>query len=245
MKQSPVGALRANSGNPLQPRPETFWRSNLTSRFAPPFDVRIAPVYLSRMTMRRHPNKRASRDHTPGPIMASAIHIAARRILFQGSLDLVTAAHNANAATTHPETGVHKPTDRSAPAIIGGTLMGCPASNPRSRKAKIALPATSLRIRRPAPGQPCAYVEKRRRKTIFTFSVPDYGYCHQASTGSVRHSLGPHSTPAASVDASHGIAEHAIFSEDLVHRLVSPANRPGRFQGLTIGEISPICALPN
>jgi len=73
------------------------------------------------MRMRLHPNRRASRDHTPGPIIASATPTAARRILLQGSPDLVMRAHNANAATRHPETGVNRPTDRSAPAIIAAS----------------------------------------------------------------------------------------------------------------------------
>jgi len=121
--------------------------------------------------MRRHPNRRASRDHAPGPIMASATHIAAKRILLQGSPDLVIRARNANVATRHPETGVHSPTHRSAPAIIAVSSRivgwtGCTAVNSLRPWVTTAVQATSRRTRRPAPGQPCANVEKRRRKKV-------------------------------------------------------------------------------
>jgi hypothetical protein len=121
--------------------------------------------------MRLHPNKRASRDQTPGPIIDSAAPIAARRILPQGSPHLTMSAHNANAATRHPETGVHKPTNRSPLTIIAAIsrIAGSPGwatLNPRRLEATTALHATSRRIRRPAPGQPCANVEKRRRRSV-------------------------------------------------------------------------------
>ena len=126
---------------------------------------------VSNVRIRFHPNKRASRDQTPGPIMDSATPSAASRILLQGSPHLTMRAHNANAATRHPETGVHRPTTRNPPAIIAATsrIAGSPGwatLNPRRPEATTVLQATSRRIRRPAPGQPCANVEKRRRTSI-------------------------------------------------------------------------------
>ena len=131
---------------------------------------------MSRMRMRLHPNRRESRDQTPGPIMDSAAPIVAKRILPQGSPDWVMKAHNAAAETTHPETGVHKPTAQSAPAIIAANctsagLSGWPLSSPRKAKLKTAPQATSRKIKRPAPGQPCANVEKRRRKKSVPWSA--------------------------------------------------------------------------
>jgi hypothetical protein len=132
--------------------------------------------------------------------MDSATPIAARRILLQGSPHLTMRAHNANAAARHPETGVHKPTNRSALTIIAATsrIAGSPGwatVNPRRPEATTVLHATSRRIRRPAPGQPCANVEKRRRR-----SVPLQA-CHSAASrtsplGSVRPLFWVPSKPA-------------------------------------------------
>jgi hypothetical protein len=163
--------------------------------------------------MRFHPNRRESRDHTPGPIMDSAIPIAARRILLQGSPDLVMKPREAAAATMHPETGVHKPTDKSAPAIIAANcrIAGSPAwgrSNPRKLKLKTALHATSRKIRRPAPGQPCANVEKRRRKRVSLGQRGRLRQCDQAPTGSIHRSFGdqPADHPRAKARASRFVS---------------------------------------
>ena len=163
--------------------------------------------------MRRHPNRRASRDHTPGPITDSATPIDARRILLQGSPHFTIRAHSANAATRHPETGVHNPTNRSPLAIIAATcrIAGSPgwATPNRFRpEAMTALPATSRRIRRPAPGQPCANVEKRRRKCTH-YQGPNRRSREQARLGLFDHSLvPPGETGTSGLDNSTPDADH-------------------------------------
>ena len=160
--------------------------------------------YLSRMSMRFHPNRRESSDHTPGPIMDSAAPIVVRRILPQGSPDWAMKAHNAAAETMHPETGVHKPTAKSAPAIIAANCTiagscGWALSSPRKAKLKTAPQATSRKIRRPAPGQPCANVEKRRRKRCPLLSVADGDNPTKPRQGQSTTLLGRTLTPRTAV----------------------------------------------
>jgi hypothetical protein len=144
--------------------------------------------------MRLHPNRRASTDHTPGPIIASAMLVLASRIFRQGSPDLTIKLHTAKAAIRHPETGVHKPANRRTPPITAAPSraagsIDCAARTPGSPNARATVPATRRKIRRPAPGQPWANVEKRRRKHS---PAEDAGFRPEkvAPIGFLRHSFG-------------------------------------------------------
>lgn len=127
---------------------------------------------MPRTSMRLQPNRRASSDHTPGPIIASAMPMPASRTFRQGSPDSAIKLHSEKAATRHPDTGVHRPASRRTPPITAAPSraagsMDCAVRNPGSPTARATLPATRRNIKRPAPGQPWANVEKRRRRSIF------------------------------------------------------------------------------
>jgi hypothetical protein len=135
--------------------------------------------------------------------MDSATPIAARRISIQGSPDLLMRVRNAKAATKQPATGVHNPTKRSAPAIIAAisriaSSTGCAALHPRRPQATTAPPATSRRIRRPAPGQPRANVEKRRRRSAPYSSLPNCDSATKPQQGLSATLSGPTWTRATS-----------------------------------------------
>jgi len=83
-------------------------------------------------------------------------------------------------ASNDPETGVHKPANRSIPTAIpsasreAGPIAG-PMRSLASPRVITIIPATSRNNRRPAPGAPRANVEKRRRNWSPNSKVPDYG----------------------------------------------------------------------
>src|SRR5579872_902944 len=69
------------------------------------------------------PNRRASTDHAPGPIIANVAPKVASVSDIQRLAAPVTTIHNSTAATSAPVTGVHNPTrmnkPRTAPVISG------------------------------------------------------------------------------------------------------------------------------
>jgi hypothetical protein len=120
-------------------------------------------------SIRRHPYSLASTDHAPGPSMTSAAPIAMSRRLVEISATEDRPAHNPAAATSEPETGVHRPVSRRTAAMIATTSIAADAmagAPPRciSASAMSSPPAAARRRSRPAPGAPLAKVEKRRRR---------------------------------------------------------------------------------
>ena len=120
--------------------------------------------------MRFHPNSRASTDHAPGPSSANAAPMVAMKMQAEGSPGRVIMFHSASAANNKPAIGVHNPASRSIPIMIAttGSAMNwmdgpvCSLANPWIISEA---PATSRMSRRPAPGQPGAKVENRRRNS--------------------------------------------------------------------------------
>ena len=71
------------------------------------------------------PNKRASIDHAPGPIMANVAPMTANMTDTLVSLALDQAIHPLTIATTVPATGVQSPTSNNAPEMaptVCGTI---------------------------------------------------------------------------------------------------------------------------
>jgi hypothetical protein len=124
--------------------------------------------------MRFLPKSRASMDQAPGPSIAKTAPRTATRMAIHGSPECEKyrerAIHNLMIATSAPATGVHKPIRRSIPAPIP---MICRTTAPKggdSRTPTIpkwisATAVSSLRSRRPMPGQPSANVENSRCNT--------------------------------------------------------------------------------
>ena len=126
--------------------------------------------------MRFHPNNRASTDQAPGPRTAKAPARVPSRMLVDGSPWPDIAFHPSRTVTSIPAIGVHKPASRRVPPAIPITAgAACPMEAPARRMKNPwvtrTLPATSRMNKRPAPGQPSAKVENRRRK-----GTPARGY---------------------------------------------------------------------
>jgi hypothetical protein len=71
------------------------------------------------------PNRRASIDHAPGPIMAKVAPMTAKMTDTLGSLALDHTLHALAVATTVPAIGVHRPNSKNAPATaptVCGTI---------------------------------------------------------------------------------------------------------------------------
>jgi hypothetical protein len=121
------------------------------------------------MSMRFHPNKRASTDQAPGPSSARAAPMIPTRRLVRGSPEWEKAFQSSKNTTIAPATGVHKPASRSIAAIaesesiVVGRIGGLPRSI-RSALAISATPAAKRRRSKPTPGQPWANVEYTRLK---------------------------------------------------------------------------------
>ena len=148
---------------------------------------------VSRSTsMRFHPKIRASADHAPGPSSANAAPMVAMKMQAEGSPGRVMMFHSARAATSEPASGVHSPASRSIPMMIATTGRikkwkdGPPNSLAMPWITREA-PATRRMSRRPAPGQPGAKVENRRRNY-----APDNqsGYRIEESTESLERGVG-------------------------------------------------------
>ena len=117
------------------------------------------------------PNRRASMDHAPGPIIAKAAAKIANARTSHGSPECEEnreiAIQALTVAASVPAIGVNKPSKRAIPAamqIIGRTTVahGVPSRMPSIPKGMIAAPVTKRRSRRPTPGQPSAKLEKSR-----------------------------------------------------------------------------------
>jgi hypothetical protein len=117
------------------------------------------------------PNRRASIDQAPGPIIAkAAAKIACARVT-HGSPECEEnseiAIHTLAAAPSPPASGVNTPTNRSIaaamPIICRATVNGGgPSRMPLTPKSISAAPVSKRSRRRPAPGHPSANVENSR-----------------------------------------------------------------------------------
>lgn len=114
--------------------------------------------------MRFRPNRRASTDHAPGPIIASATPNAAKTVGIDELLKWNARRDNSAPAMNKPAMGVQRPTIKSAEqqtasncrvvenVRVGatGTVMNC----------KRGIAASARRNTKPVPGQPSGNVEK-------------------------------------------------------------------------------------
>ena len=118
---------------------------------------------------RFQPKRRASTDHNPGPNIASAPPMVAKKRQAQRSPAPIRTFPNPIKAMSVPAIGVHRPGIRRIPdpvrnaAIkvrwVGGLLHKMELSRTTS-----ADPPTTRMSSNPMPGQPPANVEYRRRK---------------------------------------------------------------------------------
>jgi hypothetical protein len=117
------------------------------------------------------PNRRASIDQAPGPIIANAAAKIACARASHGSPECEEnrqiASHNLAAAANTPASGVNTPANRSIaaamPTICRATINGGgPSRMPLIPRSINAAPVSKRRRRRPAPGHPSANVENSR-----------------------------------------------------------------------------------
>ena len=131
----------------------------------------------SAISIRFHPKRRASIDHAPGPSKATPAPTAPSDSachLREGSRQ---ACHTASIAMSVPVSGVHSPTRRSNPRAPGRQWVRSAMRPPFPVRAAAALytrvvPNTTRMSRSPAPGAPCANVEKRRRTGAGGYATP-------------------------------------------------------------------------
>ena len=121
-------------------------------------------------SMRFHPKRRASIDHKPGPNIARAalaVPNSSQTHLSPGSVSIFQISINAMEV---PTIGVHKPTISSIPAPVKSTagivtfIGGGSLHSLKPARTTSAEPTTKRMRSKPAPGQPPANVEYRRRK---------------------------------------------------------------------------------
>jgi hypothetical protein len=136
--------------------------------------------------MRLHPKRRASMDHRPGPNIARAAPAAPNNSQSHRSPGSTTILQISIRATDVPTIGVHKPATSRIPVAIESTasmetfIGGALASREPARK--ISAEPTTKRIRsKPAPGQPPANVEYKRRNNT-TSKRYSLGGCERRST---------------------------------------------------------------
>jgi hypothetical protein len=130
------------------------------------------------------PNKRASTDHAPGPIIARVKPRIARITAIPVLFGCIKRIHISLRPTSVPITGVHKPTRINIPkqaATSSGKDADHDAS--RSRLTAMWLRRPAVRIlwnKSPRPGQPFAKFEKRRCKRT---SLRKVRYLHKGRNG--------------------------------------------------------------
>jgi hypothetical protein len=118
--------------------------------------------------MRFHPKRRASTDHRPGPNIARAAPAVpnnSQTHLSPGSMNIFQISIT---ATEVPTMGVHKPAISRIPTPIESaartlTFIGEWLANLEAARTTSAQPITKRMRSKPAPGQPPANVEYRRR----------------------------------------------------------------------------------
>jgi hypothetical protein len=127
--------------------------------------------FRSRMSMRFHPNRRASIDKAPGPISAKARPMVPSKMFTQGSRDCEIVCQNSRTATMAPAMGVQKPTNNESPAALAkaatiADLIDKPIAKVMTPWLTSPTPTTSRMNKRPTPGQPRAKFENSLRKGV-------------------------------------------------------------------------------
>ena len=137
---------------------------NSTVLFALEREVIEGLSYLCGIRMRFRPNRRASTDHAPGPIIASATPNAANTIGIDELLNWNKRRANSAPARNKPAMGVQRPTIKSTEqaaasncramenvtAGAAGPLMNC----------RRGVAVTARRNSKPIPGQLSGNIEK-------------------------------------------------------------------------------------
>ena len=136
---------------------------------------------------RRHPNRRASTDHKPGPNIARAPPMVPSRRATHRSPASVRICQISIKATNVPAMGVHRPGIRRIPeatksaqvivVFIGGSFHSVEVARTTS-----AEPTTTRMRSKPAPGQPPANVEYRRRNEAPFWTLLDSGFATVTET---------------------------------------------------------------
>ena len=152
-------------------------------------------IYRSRISKCFLPNRRASMDHAPGPIIASVAPDVANMMGSPSPPAQEKAIHTSTTATNIPQTGVHKPRSKSIPApapiACGKTKENCGASLRRPNPTQNRNVAVTRRCRRrPLPGQLFGNAEKRRCKNT-PFSAFSLRYSQQAQNARTKVSASP------------------------------------------------------
>jgi hypothetical protein len=119
-------------------------------------------------SMRFHPKRRASTDHSPGPNIASAAASVATMRQTNRSADMMTSLQLSMTATSVPTIGVKSPMSRKTAAAANRTDRTVMWKSGLFCRAELAIltkanPTTSRIKIRPIPGQPPAKVEYKRR----------------------------------------------------------------------------------
>jgi hypothetical protein len=124
--------------------------------------------FRSRTSRRFHPKRRASTDHEPGPSSARAAPSAQTRNDIHESEGDQKMLHSARIAASAPAIGVHRPTSSNKPNPIARRDRSVTQVDARDNDGATptwisVAPVARRSSSRPAPGQPRANVENKRR----------------------------------------------------------------------------------
>jgi hypothetical protein len=140
--------------------------TNQTRRLARHFEWPSEVRYRLGIRMRFRPNRRASTDHAPGPIIAIAAPSAAITMCMDQLVPERKSRESSEIAMSEAETGVQRPmikrleqtaASNCAAADSGRAVTAAPSMNCASGIVAIARRST-----RPVPGQPSGNAEKSR-----------------------------------------------------------------------------------
>jgi len=116
--------------------------------------------------MRFRPNRRASTDHAPGPIIASAAPNAANTICMEALLKWNKRRDSSATHMNRPAIGVQRPRINSAEQVAAQnckvTDRGSAGANGPAKNCTSGTAATARKNTKPVPGQPSGNVEKSR-----------------------------------------------------------------------------------
>ena len=126
--------------------------------------------------MRFHPKRRASTDHNPGPMSASAAPRIPMSTHVHGFARCRAACTNPRIASIVPAIGVHKPTRSSSPTLRVRICSKIDPSGGAPRNARIPcasrlMPAARRSKSRPNPGAPPAKFENSLRTTLRGYKI--------------------------------------------------------------------------
>jgi len=150
--------------------------AELRHRIATQCNVQAGTTYCW-ISTRFHPKMCASIDQPPGPSSTNATPKVAKKIHGQAFPLRIYRTQRARMTSRHPAIGVHKPTIRSTPSAIASMSriagsIGWPVRNLAIPCVIKAAPTTTRISKSPAPGQPRANVEYKRRKRTSSRGYP-------------------------------------------------------------------------